>query len=82
MCPPSNTPLPNACMPAHTHICMQAYLLKRVEKTTVKLTTMGRFVPSAVLCRGSFCAVDRSELGPFCALGRFELGPFCACVVL
>ncbi len=38
-------------------------------------------MPWVILCRGSFCAVGRFELGPFCALGCFELDPLCAYVV-
>ncbi len=49
---------------------------------------MGRSVPWAVLCLGSFNAVFRSVpwvdlcRGLFCAVGRFKLGPFRTWVVL
>ncbi len=64
-----------------------------MRRTNAKFTTVGcfvpwvSFVPWAVLCLGSFCAVGRFELGLFCASGPFWAepfwaGPFCAYVVL
>jgi hypothetical protein len=43
---------------------------------------LGRSMPWVVLCRGSFCAMGRFELGPFWAWVVLSFGPCWAWVVL